>query len=670
LRGKPIFFLVLIGNIINALAQVAPPAAATPNVSINACALNLTFFPKGREDSNIPVGWTQTAQFAVNGGSEDTMVMIALDGYPAPVINVAPKYVLTQLNAVVPDQCLSTPAAPGKQKKVLVPATYTVAYTLNSSAPVTLPGNFGGSSTKIANITLRDLQSMPEGDYCLSVTITVVKGTATVASTAGEDDVLMPAKDESVTRKVCFIKKVERPTGVPSFYSCDKGFRVGLDKLSPLPRDVALPGGKDPITIYSPRFTVAGKLNRSFDGTIYPGDAVTYFSVRDQVDNQVYPLTSSNTTFLNVTIPDAGMVDGWYDVIVEGGLISNFPSLVSLAGSDLYDDGLQKYMGLALNGGVSYQVAVQTKESSLGEVTMEPSPARLGEVVVFNWVLQGNGRLDCYLDDVPVNQIVPIAKPAVAPSLLVTDGGINDTMIAEALLNAPTTTTPTPPTTTTTPTTATTPGAAPKNATAMSEGVMDATMNTTLPTGMPATSAPKASGNVTAVSAPTSGNATANATTNATAKAAANATLDITNQIKNAAQTGARSSPLATANASSTCRAPFEYTIKDTKNHTLRMVFTDVCGNRIIKLVRFNANGFYMDPKYEPIMESLGDFNATGPVVTPANRTRAPVRSGAEGRSQASLFVVSIFSCLVMKLVMSWYRAVDARTNEGLGARG
>lgn len=559
-----------------ALCLVDAQRNAPPPPPTDPCAVNFTFFPKGREDANRPEGWSASTQMALNGNLEDKLVMIVTSGYPHPLLHVAPKSVLSTLGAVVPEQCVGA-ASTGRRlaqaatgRKVIRPAAYTVTYTLNQEAPVRLPGQFGGSSTNIANISLIDLQRRPDGDYCLTITITVLQGTAQVASTVGVDDVMLPTQDQTVTREACFIKKGTRPTAIPTFHSCGLNFDVALANLTPLPREVSVPGSKTGIILYSPRFTVSGKLNRSFTGEVFPDGTIDYFTQMADVDYFTMNVTADNSTSLNVSVPNAQFVDGWYDITVEGGLITQYPGMVSLPGGDQYFDGVPKYMGLAMNNGTPFKVAVQNKPSALREITMEPPTAKVGDVIMFTWSTDGYGRTECFLDEVGVNATLNVPTPGAIP-LLTNASALNGT-----------------------------------------RGVV-----------LPASGGLNATDDLDDMEVP----------------------MDIPLQAGRLNVTS-----MAQPNASSTCRSPFQYTLRDSKNHSLRIVMTDVCGNKIIKLVHFNGSGFYLDPKYEPVEETLPELTANNGTPPAAVRRPRTVNSGSTS-APASSFVLLLTTAI---LYMVW----------------
>jgi hypothetical protein len=119
---------------------VAAATAATATPSI--CDFAFTHFPPGRENDNVPEGWTQKRQQKAGNDQPDELLKIALAGYPVPNLQVWPIYYLLNNQTEVPLSCwaaqASAQAFTGTRRLaqtrsnafVVKPATYKVEYML------------------------------------------------------------------------------------------------------------------------------------------------------------------------------------------------------------------------------------------------------------------------------------------------------------------------------------------------------------------------------------------------------------------------------------------------------------------------------------------------------------------------------------------------------------
>lgn len=93
-----------------------------------------------------------------------------------------------------------------------------------------------------------------------------------------------------------------------------------------------------------------------------------------------------------------GLVNGFYNVWIEGSLATNYPDLTNLFGLDQYDDGSAKYMGVSLRNSSNRPVPIQTVRSKIAELTGPDGPTPIGGAATFTWETQGYGEQFCYVD--------------------------------------------------------------------------------------------------------------------------------------------------------------------------------------------------------------------------------------------------------------------------------
>lgn len=110
--------------------------------SASICDFSITYFPPGREEDNVPEGWTLKKQQKAGNDAPDELFKIALAGYPVPTLQVWPNYYLLNNNSEVPLSCWQPSASATAQGTrrlqqssrsnafVVKPATYKVEYTL------------------------------------------------------------------------------------------------------------------------------------------------------------------------------------------------------------------------------------------------------------------------------------------------------------------------------------------------------------------------------------------------------------------------------------------------------------------------------------------------------------------------------------------------------------
>ena len=111
--------------------------------------------------------------------------------------------------------------------------------------------------------------------------------------------------------------------------------------------------------MFSIVFHVWGKLNRTFSSAPQ-GDALL-----DYYDQYVRWTDPNMPPSLQVYMDQPGLVQGYYNVWIEGSLATQYPDLVNLFGYDAFDDGSSKYMGQQLRTNTNRPVPSQTSVSRI-----------------------------------------------------------------------------------------------------------------------------------------------------------------------------------------------------------------------------------------------------------------------------------------------------------------
>jgi len=101
-------------------------------------------------------------------------------------------------------------------------------------------------------------------------------------------------------------------------------------------------------------------------------------------------------TCLQVLLDTPQLVQGYYNVWIEGSLSSGYPQLVNLYGADTYDDGSAKFMGIQLRNTSNKPVPIQTVKSKVLNLAGPDGATPVGGSVVFTWDTQGFGEQFCY----------------------------------------------------------------------------------------------------------------------------------------------------------------------------------------------------------------------------------------------------------------------------------
>lgn len=106
-----------------------------------------------------------------------------------------------------------------------------------------------------------------------------------------------------------------------------------------------------------------------------------------------------------------GLVNGFYNVWIEGSLATSYPDLVSLFGLDQYDDGSAKYMGVSLRNSSNRPVPIQTVRSKIVDLSGPDVPVPIGGAATFMWETQGYGEQFCYVDGQKVANTADMVSP-------------------------------------------------------------------------------------------------------------------------------------------------------------------------------------------------------------------------------------------------------------------
>jgi len=197
----------------------------------------------------------------------------------------------------------------------------------------------------------------------------------------------VPARAQSVMREVCFYKLATRPQANITFHSCNSSFAVDLTNITPKPQF-----SRPDLQLFSTVFHVWGKLNRTFDRTPQGDNLQDYFG------QYVKWMDPSQPNQLQVYLDTPGLVNGYYNVWIEGSLSTSVPDLNSLFGLDQYDDGSAKFMGVSLRNISNRPVPIQTVQSKIANLAGPEVPVAPGASAAFTWDTQGYGEQFCYVD--------------------------------------------------------------------------------------------------------------------------------------------------------------------------------------------------------------------------------------------------------------------------------
>lgn len=187
--------------------------------------------------------------------------------------------------------------------------------------------------------------------------------------------------------QVCFYKIATRPSANVTFHSCNSSFAVDLSGITPKPT-FANPS----LQLFSTVFHVWGKLNRTFDRSPQGDTLLDYFDQYVKWEDPTKP------PFLQVYMDSPGLINGYYNVWIEGSLATSYPDLVSLFGLDQYDDGSAKYMGVSLRNSSNKAVPIQTTKSKIVNLAGPDVPVQVGTAATFTWETDGYGEQFCYVD--------------------------------------------------------------------------------------------------------------------------------------------------------------------------------------------------------------------------------------------------------------------------------
>ncbi|KAI8470440.1 MAG: hypothetical protein J3K34DRAFT_420526 [Monoraphidium minutum] len=249
-------------------------------------------------------------------------------------------------------------------------------------------------------IKLDGLEGLPDGYYCMQVIVTVLRNTGYM----GEFKV--PARDLSTSREVCFYKMDAMPSAHVKFHTCGPKFSVELTDVSPTPVEV-FPGTKK--MLFTPVYHITGTLNKTAQWWVpIPEGHKQRFDMWAVVGK----LPSNTTSY--VFVPEDTLADGFWNIEVDGGLLSEFPSLLATdavskfgkAEDDPDELGLWRDMPAALQGLPKYAagrqnltrlVGLQSRETTFNSFN-GPDQVPINEDFTFSWDIEGFGRQFCYID--------------------------------------------------------------------------------------------------------------------------------------------------------------------------------------------------------------------------------------------------------------------------------
>lgn len=126
---------------------------------------------------------------------------------------------------------------------------------------------------------------------------------------------------------------------------------------------------------------------------------------------------------MQVYMDSPGLVNGYYNVWIEGSLSTSSPDLNSLFGLDQYDDGSAKFMGVSLRNVSNKPVPIQTIKSKIANLAGPEVPVAPGASATFTWDTQGYGEQFCYVDGVRIANAADLVHCESPLNLRVADNG-------------------------------------------------------------------------------------------------------------------------------------------------------------------------------------------------------------------------------------------------------
>jgi hypothetical protein len=222
----------------------------------------------------------------------------------------------------------------------------------------------------------------------------------------------VPARGQSIMRQVCFYKLATRPTANITFHSCNSSFAVDLTGITPKPQF-----SRPDLQLFSTVFHVWGKLNRTFDRTPQGDNLQDYFGQYVKWSDPTQP------NYLQVFLDSPGLVNGYYNIWIEGSLSTSVPDLNSLFGLDQYDDGSAKFMGVSLRNISNRPVPIQTVRSKIANLAGPEVPVAQGASATFTWDTQGYGEQFCFVDGARISNSADRTHCESPLNLKVADNG-------------------------------------------------------------------------------------------------------------------------------------------------------------------------------------------------------------------------------------------------------
>eukprot|EP00877_Chromochloris_zofingiensis_P006077 jgi/Chrzof1/1722/Cz10g18180.t1 len=210
-----------------------------------------------------------------------------------------------------------------------------------------------------------------------------------------------------------------RPSANATVLSCQPTFTLALNNTWPDP--VANVSVSEPTKVlFKPVYHVWGKYQTGFDGTPFTGEDGST-GIQHYFDQYwIRELNSPNI----LSLTNTQLADGWYTINIEGSLTSDYPSLLSLAGTDVYDQtnvlyvsvgpggtlttsgisltGKPKFNGALLDGYNGKVVGIQSTQPTLSAVQGPDTMVKVGGNAVFSWTYTGQGKSTCQVDNAVV----------------------------------------------------------------------------------------------------------------------------------------------------------------------------------------------------------------------------------------------------------------------------
>jgi hypothetical protein len=465
--SSPSSRMLAVSLLAAAVSLLAPTLAAAE------CPVSMTYYPPGTQ--NLPTAWSKANQTAAGNDRDDAMLPIALYGIPAPRLNAQPlSPVLSAPGTIVPGACVSNGAAVTRRRRLhqaagaapgaaavsgllAVPASYSFSWSVDGGPPTEGQGGPAFNATTGAPLfpsVELNVWDLADGPHTLTMSMVIAAKSGNLA-----DGRPIPSADLTVSRTAVFYKMVARPTATVAFNTCTPAFGVQMTDMWPdavpmvdvdnrVVRTVRADGVAAPAAFLRPVYHVWGRFQTGLDGKPFEGEDNEATGEWHFFDRYfVREIGAPSTLFFD----KKDLVPGMYELSVEGSLTSDYPSLVALAGPDVFGQNGTVYTSVG-EGGVfsdtdllgksktngafvgnfnNTKVGVQRSRTALLAFAGPGAPPAVGDSIELSWAFHGLGNTTCALDGVPRGNSPVVPSPpgaCVSPYVVRIADSLNHTL--------------------------------------------------------------------------------------------------------------------------------------------------------------------------------------------------------------------------------------------------